>query len=393
MQHEKVMCGSRQSREEQTLSTFSPQNESFSQRALRISSTFLLQTQLHSVLKLPSSKFLVLAVAMRDREALPSREPNRRGSHSVQKYDERTPRQKPKVADPQNGRDRDSPLPRHRSMVIRPHEREKERDGISSYQGRSRHADKIMSSDDAQNAIRALFMQVKESMAFFTNFKEAYQREIRGIEAYAGHTMLEWLWQRRVDKYNSKGRSTKDRAKDDGVGSYSEFDDVSNRLWASLNDAYQGARSNPSGQNDSMARKLVSAMKDIANFLALIRDKSQEIDNLIKELKVLKVVLELGGAETASGDDRSSPRPRTHAGGPHRRETVQACEDERYEGMREDSGSEDVGQHDEQRSEHSEQSAGRDEREFGGGEEGQGRFPANKYVHSWLILLRCWWWG
>ena len=322
-----------------------------------------------------------ITVAMRDIEALPSREPIRRGSRVIQKHDERTPRQKIKVADPQDGRDRDSPLPKHRSMVIRPHEPEKERDGISSYQGRSRNADKIMSSDEAQTAIRTLFMQVKESMAFFANFKETYQRETRSIEAYAGHTMLEWLWQRRVDKYNSKGRSNKDRAKDDG--SYAEFDDVSNRLWASLNDAYQGAKSNPSGQNDSMARKLVSAMKDIGNFLALVRDKSQEIDNLIKELKVLEVVLELAGAKTASGDDRSSPRTRTHARGHgHRRDSTRECEEERYEGMREDSGSEDMDEHDEQRSEHSEQSGGRDEREFGGGEEGQGPFPADKYGHS-----------
>ena len=324
---------------------------------------------------------------MRDKETLPSREPNRRGSTAVQKYDERTPRQKTKVADPQDGRDRDSPLPKHRSMAIRPHERErereKERDGNSYYQGPSRHAGKLMSSDEAQNAIRTLFMQVKEAMAFFANFKEAYQRETRSIEAYAGHTMLERLWQRRVDKYNSKGHSTKGRAKDDGVGSHSEFNDVSNRLWASLNDAYEGAKSHPSGQNDSMARKLFSAMKDIANFLTLVRNKSQEIDSLIKELKVLKVVLELGGAETASGDDRSSPRPITYAGGHgHRRDSTRECEDERYEGMREDSGSEDIGQHDEQRSEHSERSGGRDEREFGGGEEGQGPFPADKSVHS-----------
>ena len=320
---------------------------------------------------------------MRDREAPPSREPNRRGSRVTQKHDERTPRQKQKVADPQDGRDRDSPQPKHRSMVIRPHEREKERDGTSSYQGRSRHADKTMSSDEAQTAIRTLFMQVKESMAFFANFKEAYQRETRSIEAYAGHTMLEWLWQCRVDKYNSKGRSNKDRAKDDGAGSYSEFDDVSNRLWASLNDAYQGAKSNPSGQNDSMARKLVSAMKDIGNFLALVRDKSKEIDNLIKELKVLKVVLELAGAEKASGDDRSSPRTRAHARGhEHRRDSTRECEEERYEGTGEDSGSEDMDQHDEQRSEHSERSGERDEREFGGGEEDQGPFSADKYVHS-----------
>ena len=311
---------------------------------------------------------------MRDREALPSREPNRRGSRVIQKYDEKTPRQKTKVADPQDGRDRDSPLPKRRSMVIRPHEREKERDGIHSYQGRSRHADKIMSSDEAQTAIRTLFMQVKDSMAFFADFKEAYQRETRSIEEYAGHTMLEWLWQRRVDKYNSKGRSTKDRAKDDGVGSYSDFDDVSNRLWASLNDAYQGAKSNPSGQNDSMARKLISAMKDIGNFLGLIRDKSQEIDSLIKELKVLKVVLELAGAETASGDDRSSPRTRNYAGGRgRRRDSTRESEE---------SGSEDVDQHDEQRSEHSEQSGGRDEGDVGGGEEGQGPFPADMNVHS-----------
>ena len=320
---------------------------------------------------------------MRDREALPSREPNRRGSRVTQKHDERTPRQKTKVADPQDGRDRDSPLPKPRSMVIRPHEREKERDGISSYQGRSRHADKIMSSDEAQTAIRTLFMQVKESMAFFANFKEAYQRETRSIEAYAGHKMLEWLWQCRVDKYNSKGRSTKDRAKDDGVGSYSEFDDFSTRLWASLNDAYQGAKSNPSGQNDSMARKLVSAMKDIGNFLALVRDESQEIDNLIKELKVLEVVLELAGAKTASGDNRSSPRTTSHARSHgHRRDATRECEEERYEGMGEDSGNEDMDQHDEQRSEHSEQSGGRDEREFDGGEEGQGPFPADKRVDS-----------
>ena len=320
---------------------------------------------------------------MRDREALPTREPNRRGSRVTQKYDERTPRQKTKVADPQDGRDRDSPQPKHRSMAVRPHEREKERDGTSSYQGRSRHADKIMSPDEAQTAIRTLFVKVRESMAFFANFKDGYQRETRGIQVYASHTLLEWLWQCRVDNYNSKGRSNKDRAKDDGVGSHSEFDDVSNRLWACLNDAYQGAKSNPSGQNDSMARKLVSAMKDIGNFLALVRDKSKDIDTLIKELKVLKVVLELAGAETASGDVRPSPRTRAHAGGHgHRRDSTREREEEQYEETREDSGSEDMDQHDEQRSEHSEQSGGRDEGDLGGGGEGQGRFPADKNVHS-----------
>ncbi|KAL9133817.1 MAG: hypothetical protein Q9175_005007 [Cornicularia normoerica] len=310
---------------------------------------------------------------MRDKRTLPSREPDRRGPSAVHDYDERTSRRKAKVADPQDDRDRDGLLPNHRSMAIRPDERDRDRDSISYYQGRSRHASKLMSSEEAQKAIGTLLMQVKETMSFFASFKQEYQREVCGIEAYAGQTMLEKLWERKIKKFDSKRRPSKNRPKDDGAGLRSEFDGVSNRLWNSLNDAYEGAISHPSGQNDSMARKLDSAMTDVGKLLTSVRQKSQETDSLINELKVLRVVLELGGAGTASHDDRASPRPRAHADGHGgERDSTREREDVRYGGTREDSGSEDIGQHDEQRSEHSERWGGREERELGGNEEGQG---------------------
>lgn len=318
---------------------------------------------------------------MRDKKELPSREPNRRGPRAVQDQDERIPRRKSKVADPQDDRDRDSPLTRHRSVAIRAHERERGRDSISYYQGRSSHASKYMSSEEAQKAIRTLFKQVKEVMSFFANFREEYQREVRGIEVYAGHTILEKLWERKIEGNDSKDLPSKGQSKSDVVGVHSGFDDASYRLWDSLKDAYEGARTHPSEQNNGIARKLDIAIKDFRKLLEEVRTRSQGIDGLIKELTVLKVVLELGGAGTASHDDRANPRPRTHAAGRGRpRDSCPEGEDARYEGMGEDSGSEDKGQHDEQYGEDSERSGGREESEVGRDGEGQGAFPTDQSV-------------
>lgn len=312
---------------------------------------------------------------MKDKKEAPNRESNRKGPRAVQEYDERTPRRKSKVAGVQDERDRDSPPPKHRSMAIRPHEKERDRDTSSYYQGRSSHASKLMSSEEAQKAIRTLFVQVKDTMSFFASFKEEYQRETRGIEAYAGQIILEKLWERKTKNKDSKSRSTTSRSKDDGLDLRSGFDDASIRLWDSLNDAHEGAVSLPSGQNDSMARKLDAAKKDVGTLLTLVRTNFRETDNLIKELKVLKVVLELGGAGTVPHDDRASQRPRAHAAGhERRRDSSLECENIRYGEMGEDSGSEDNGQRDEQHGEHSKRSRGGEEREDGGDGEGQGPF-------------------
>ena len=318
---------------------------------------------------------------MKDKRELPSREVSRRGSKAVQEYDEKMPRRKSKVAGPQDDRDRDSPQPKHRSMAIRPHEKERDQDTISHYQGRSSHASKVTSSEEAQKAIRNLFMHVKEAMSFFAGFKEEYLREVRGVEAYASQTILEKLWERKIKNKDTKSRSTKSRSKEDGVGLRSGFDDVSARLWDSLENAYEGVVSHPPGHNDSMARKLDAALNDLGNLLKSVRTNVQETDNLVKELKVLRVVLELDGAGTVSHDDRVNQRPGAHAAGhERRRESSLQREDVRYGEIGEDSGSEDNDQRDEQHGQHSERSRGRDEREDGGDGEGQGPFSTDDSV-------------
>lgn len=320
---------------------------------------------------------------MRDKREPSSREPSRRGSRAVHDYDEKMPRHKSKVAGPQEGRDREIPLPKHRSMTTRPHERERDRDIISYYQGRSSRSIKLMSPEEAQKAIRTLFIQVKETISFFATFKEEFQHQIRGIEAYADNDILDVLWARKAKKGASKGRSSKDRSKDDGVSTHSEFDDVSSRLWDSLLNAHEGAQSHPSNQNDSIAKKLEAALQDVGRLLKSARIKFEQVDSLIKELKVLKLVLELGDAGTAPHDDRVKQRHETHTTGhglPMDPNT--GGEDARFGRMGEDSGNEDNGRHDEQYDEHSEQSGGREEREYGGDEESQGPFSTDHSDYS-----------
>ena len=263
-------------------------------------------------------------------------------------------------------------------MTIRPHERERDRDSNSYHQGRSSRSIKLMSPEEAQKAIRTLFIQVKETISFFTGFKEEFQHQIRGIEAYADDDILDALWERKARKRDSKIRSSKDRSKDDGVGMHSEFDGVSSHLWDSLNEAYEGARSHPSDQNDSIARKLEVALKDVGKLLKSVRTNFEQVDSLIKELKVLKLVLELGDVGTAPHDDRVNQRHRTHtAGHGHSMDSSLGDEDAQFGGMGEDSGNEDNGQHDEQYGEHLERSDGREERELGGDGESQGPFSTD----------------
>ena len=319
-------------------------------------------------------------IGMKERREGPVQESKRRDPRAVYSYDERMPRHKSKGAGSQDDRNGDNSVPRHRSTVIRPHERQRDRDSISYYQSRSGHTNQLMSSEEAQKAIRTLFIHVKETTSFFANFKEEYQQDVRSIEAYAGQTILEKLWERKIRNNDSKGRPSKGRSKDEAVGLRSAFDDASSRLWASLNDACEGAKSHPSGQNVSLARKLEVAIKDIGRLLASVRTYFQEMDGLIKELKLLKVVLELGGAGTASNDDRVNRRPRAHgAGHGHVRDSSPEREDARYDGMGEGSGSEDNCQRDEQHGEHS---GGRDGSEVGGDEEGQGLVPIGQPVES-----------
>lgn len=316
---------------------------------------------------------------MRDKRELSIRGPNRRGPKAVQDHDERTPQRKSKIAGSQDDRIGDIPQPRHRSMAIGPHERGRDGDSTSyHYRGRSSHASKPLSSEEAQKALHTLLMHVKGTMSFFANFKEEYQREVRGIEAYAGQTILEKLWERKTMTNDSKGRSGKVRSKDDGVGLHSGFDDASTQLWNSLKDAYKGAISHPSGQNDSMTKKLYAAINDVGGLLTSVRSKSHEMDSLVNELKLLEMMLELGGAATTSHNDRAKQRPRAYAAGNgNMRNSSPEHDDARYGAMGEDSGSEDNGRHDEQYGEHSERSGGREEIEVGDDEEGQGPCPTD----------------
>ena len=317
---------------------------------------------------------------MRDKREPSIREPSRRGSRAVHDYDEKMPRHKPKVSALQEGRDREIPLPKHRSMTIRPNERD--RDTISYYQGRSSRSTKLMSPEQAQKAMRTLFIQVKETISFFTSFKEEFQHQVRGIEAYVDNDILDALWARKAKKSDSKGRSSKDRSKD-GVSMRSEFDDVSSRLWDSLLDAHEGAQSHPSTQNNSITKKLEAALQDVGRLLKSARIKFEQVDGLIKELKVLKLVLELGDAGTVPHDDRAKQRHRNHSTGhglPMDLNT--GGEDAPFGRMGEDSGNEDNGRHDEQYDEHLEQSDGREEREYGGDEESQGPFSTDHSVYS-----------
>ena len=314
---------------------------------------------------------------MRDKREAPSREPNRRGPKAVQDYDERMPRHKSKGMGIPDGRDRDSPLPKHRSMAIRSHERERDLDGNYYYQGRSGHASKIMSSEEAQKAIHTLFVQVKETISLFTKFSENFQHDIRAIRAYADPEILDKLWKCKIKDKFSKSHSDKRGSSKDGVGLRSGLHEVSERLWESLEDAYFGARSHPSDQNDGIARKLENSKNDVRNGLHGARTGFQKAEVLIKELKLLKVMLELSGAGTASHDDRADQRPRTRAAG-HGNLTDDSPEggDERYGELGEHSGSEDNGACDEQRGGHSERYGEMEEREVGGDEGGQGPFPA-----------------
>ena len=282
----------------------------------------------------------------------------------------------------------------HRSLTIRPHsEREKvgdhhhhhKQDAYAYYQSRSslgHHAvsNKAMSPEEAQKAIHTLLKQVKETTAFFAAFKDAYQHDVRSIEAYAGQSTLQKLWERKIKYNKSKNnndddddsgrgdRLSKSRSKNnnnDGVGSRSAFEEVSMRLQDRLNDAYNGAKSHPTAQNTSLARKLDAAIKEIGRLLDMVQFYFQEMDSLIRELKLLKVVLELGGAGTAINDNRAGQRER------HIRESSADAEDARCGDLGGESDSEDDGQPDEKENDHLERSDGR-ESEAGGDEEGQG---------------------
>lgn len=323
---------------------------------------------------------------MRDKREPSSREPSRRGSRAVHDYDEKMPRHKSKAVGPQEGRDREIPLPKHRSMTIRPHlglERERDRDIISYHQGRSGRSIKVMSPEEAQKAIRTLFIQVKETISFFANFKEEFQHQVRGIEAYANNDILDALWVRKAKNSDSKARSSKDRSKDNGVSVHSEFDDVSSRLWDSLRDAREGAWSHPSDQNDSIAKKLEAALQDVGRLLKSAQNNSEQVDCLIKELKVLKLVLELGDAGTVPHNDKAKQRDRTLTAGQLPRDSSPGVEDVRYGGMEGDSGNEDNDRHDEdeQYDEHLDRSGGREDREFAGDGESQGRFSTDHSVY------------
>ena len=305
-------------------------------------------------------------VIMREKRDPSSQEHSRRDPRAARYYDERMPRHKSKPAGPQDDRDRDSTPAKHRSTPIRPHERERERDSISYYQSRSGHVSKLMSSEEAQKAIRTLYMVVKEAEAFFVDFKREYQKDVRGIEAYAGQTILEKLWERKIKHNDSKRHPSKGRSRDDSVGSRSTFSDVSNRLWDALNNAYGGARSSPSAQNDSLARKLDIAINEFSGLLSRVRTYSQQIDSLIQELILLKTMLKLGGAGKVSQDDRADRQPGARG---HPKISSQEREDAQYGGTGEGSGSEDDGREDEHHGEHSSE---RDENEAGGDEGGQG---------------------
>ena len=237
---------------------------------------------------------------------------------------------------------------------------------MSYYQSRSGHVSKRMSSEEAQKAIRTLYMLVKEAEAFFVDFKREYQQDVRGIEAYAGQTILEKLWERKIKHNDSKGHPSKGRSRDDSVGLRSTFGDVSARLWDALNGAYEGARSNPSAQNDSLARKLNIAINEFSGLLMRLRTHSQQMDSLIQELILLKTMLKLGGAGKVSKDDRADRQSGARG---HRKISNQEHEDAQYGGTGEGSGSEDDGREDEQ---HGENSSERDENEAGGDEGGQG---------------------
>ena len=307
---------------------------------------------------------------MREKRDPTSQEHGRRDPRAVRYYDEGMPRHKSKAAGSQDDRDRDSALGKHRSTPIRPHERERERGSMSYYQSRSGHVSKLMSSEEAQKAIHTLYMLVKEAEAFFVGFKREYQQDVRGIEAYAGQTIMEKLWERKTKHNDSIGHPSKGRSREDSVGSHSTFSEISNRLWDALNIAYQGARSNPSAQNDSLARKLAVAMNDFSGLLSRVRIYSPQIDSLIQELILLKTMLKLGGAGKVSKDDRADREPGARGTGHgYPRGSSQEREDARYGGTGEGSGSEDDGGEDEQHGEHSSE---RDENEADGDEGVQG---------------------
>ena len=310
-------------------------------------------------------------VVMRDKRMPTSQDPHHRDPRATRYYDEKMPRHKSKVPGSQAEGDGEGSRPKHRSMTSRPHERGKERDSIPPYyRSRSGHVSKLMSADEAQNAIHTLFMLVKKAVAFFVNFKEEYQQDVHGIEAYAGQTILEKLWERKIRHNDSQSYPSKGRSKGDDVGSRSAFfSDVSSRLWDGLNDAYEGVRSNPSAQNDSLARKLDNAIKEFGKLLMSVRTESQEMDHLIQESRELKAVLELRGAGKVSKDDKENRQPRDRgAAQGHMRGSSLGGEDTQYGRSEEHSGSEDNGDEDE----HGEQSGEKEGSEAGGGEGDQG---------------------
>ena len=307
---------------------------------------------------------------MREKRDPSSQEHGRRDPRAVRYHDERVPRHKLKAAGSQDDRDRSGTLAKHRLTPIRPHERERERDSISSYQSRSGRVSKLMSSEEAQKAIRTLYMLVKEAEVFFSGFQREYQQDVGGIEAYAGQTILEKLWERKIKHNDSKSHPSKGRSRDDSVGLRPTFSDVSNRLWDALNNAYEGARSSPSAQNDNLARKLDIAINDFSGLLTRVRTYSQQMDSLKHELILLKTVLKLGGAGQVSKDDRADRQPGARgAGHRHANSSSQEREDAQYGGAGEESGSEDDDREDEQHGGHSTE---RDENEAGGDEGGQG---------------------
>ena len=291
-------------------------------------------------------------------------ETSRRDFRDAHGYDARMTRHKSKLVVSQDDRDGNGPLPRHRSMAVRPHERDRDRDAISHYQGRSSHATTPMSPEEVRTAISTLLKQVKETTVFFADFKEEYQRDVRHIMTYAGQDTLEVLWVRKI-MYSGKGRSGKARSKHESVDQPPTFKQVSRRLWKSLENAYMGAMSDPSGQNDSLARKLAGARSEVGPLLDSVESYSQAMDSVIKELKLLKVVLELGGAGKTSNDDKANQRHSAHA---------------MNEGPREGSDSDDDNERNEKQGEHLERSNGREEDEAGDDEEGQDLDPTHRAV-------------
>ena len=124
-------------------------------------------------------------------------------------------------------------------------------------------------------------------------------------------------------------------------------------------------------------------MNEVRQLLKSVQSYYQEMDSLIKELKLLEVVLELGGAGTTSNDDKVNQRHSARAAGhKHPRESSPHPGDAMNEGPREGSDSDDDNQCDEKQGERLERSNGREESEAGDDEEGQGTDPTHRAI--WL---------